>query len=194
MLTQWALRILHRIFRSGVGYYKAGTTLLEIVPRTNQQFSLFDPAGDASRNDKVDGYTRCDQWAVWSRGAEVGAAAEFGKNRTLSLVGHLKRIDIQSTCRNAVNTRCGMLIRLSCELRQPANCGHTAFPDSRRLNGRCTRRPAGRSTRTTRPIRSFTYPPVTVCNLSHTCRSADSERSKCIQSVLPKNRVSLSNA
>ena len=120
VLTQWALRILHRIFRSGVGYYKAGTTLLEIVPRTNQQFSLFDPAGDASRNDKVDGYTRCDQWAVWSRGAEVGAAAEFGKNRTLSLVGHLKRIDIQSTCRNAVNTRCGMLIRLSCELRQPA--------------------------------------------------------------------------
>ncbi len=54
VLTQWALRILHRIFRSAFGYYKAGITLLEIVPRTNQQFSLFAPAGvDTSRNDKL---------------------------------------------------------------------------------------------------------------------------------------------
>lgn len=38
------------------------------------------------------------------------------------------------------------------ELVQPANCGHTASPDSRRLNDRCIRRAAGRSVRTTRPI------------------------------------------
>jgi len=54
VLTQWALRGLKRIYRSGFGYHKAGITLLEIVPRANQQLSLFVPAGVASsRNDKL---------------------------------------------------------------------------------------------------------------------------------------------
>ena len=45
VLTQWALRVLRRIYRSGFGYHKAGITLMEIVPATNQQFSLFASGG-----------------------------------------------------------------------------------------------------------------------------------------------------
>ena len=54
LLTQWGLRLLRRIYRPGYGYHKAGITLMEIVPRTNQQFSLFVPNSLASgRNDQL---------------------------------------------------------------------------------------------------------------------------------------------
>ncbi|MBT9519290.1 MAG: DUF4113 domain-containing protein, partial [Dechloromonas sp.] len=54
VLTLWALRMLRRIYRPGFGYHKEGITLLEIVPRGNQQFSLFVPADvGASRNDTL---------------------------------------------------------------------------------------------------------------------------------------------
>ena len=54
VLVSWAIRALRRIFRSGYGYHKAGITLMEIVPRVNQQFSLFVPAGVAnSRDDRL---------------------------------------------------------------------------------------------------------------------------------------------
>ena len=53
-LVGWAIRALRRIYRPGYGYHKAGITLMEIVPRVNQQFSLFVPAGVAnSRNDRL---------------------------------------------------------------------------------------------------------------------------------------------
>lgn len=51
VLTNWALRALRRIYRAGYGYHKAGITLLEIVPRMNQQFSLFVPSLRASSRD-----------------------------------------------------------------------------------------------------------------------------------------------
>lgn len=47
VLTSWALRVLRRIYRPGYGYHKAGITLMDIVPRANQQFSLFDSGGGA---------------------------------------------------------------------------------------------------------------------------------------------------
>ncbi len=54
VLAGWAIRALRRIYRPGFGYHKAGITLLEIVPRANQQFSLFVPAEvESSRNDKL---------------------------------------------------------------------------------------------------------------------------------------------
>ena len=54
VLVSWAIRALRRIYRPGYGYHKAGITLMEIVPRVNQQFSLFVPAGVAnSRNDRL---------------------------------------------------------------------------------------------------------------------------------------------
>lgn len=56
VLTSWALRVLRRIYRPGYGYHKAGIMLLDIVPRANQQFSLFVPGGIASaRNEKLMG-------------------------------------------------------------------------------------------------------------------------------------------
>lgn len=45
VLTRWALRVLRRIYRPGYGYHKAGITLMDIVPATNQQFSLFASGG-----------------------------------------------------------------------------------------------------------------------------------------------------
>lgn len=48
ILTAWALRILRRIYRPGYGYHKAGVTLMDIGPKTNQQFSLFVPSGVTS--------------------------------------------------------------------------------------------------------------------------------------------------
>ena len=45
VLTHWALRVLRRIYRPGYGYHKAGVTLMEIVPKANQQFSLFTESG-----------------------------------------------------------------------------------------------------------------------------------------------------
>lgn len=45
VLTMWALRVLRRIYRPGFGYHKAGITLMNIVPATNQQFSLFTSGG-----------------------------------------------------------------------------------------------------------------------------------------------------
>lgn len=45
VLAHWALRVLHRIYRPGYGYHKAGITLMNIVPATNQQFSLFASGG-----------------------------------------------------------------------------------------------------------------------------------------------------
>lgn len=45
VLTRWALRVLRRIYRPGFGYHKAGITLMNIVPATNQQFSLFASGG-----------------------------------------------------------------------------------------------------------------------------------------------------
>ena len=54
VLVGWAIRALRRIYRPGYGYHKAGITLMEIVPRVNQQFSLFVPAGmENSRNDRL---------------------------------------------------------------------------------------------------------------------------------------------
>jgi len=56
VLTQWALRVLRRIYRPGFGYHKAGVTLLNILPRENQQFSLFVPGGVANaRNERLMG-------------------------------------------------------------------------------------------------------------------------------------------
>ena len=45
VLTRWALRVLRRIYRPGYGYHKAGITLMNILPATNQQFSLFASGG-----------------------------------------------------------------------------------------------------------------------------------------------------
>lgn len=47
VLTRWALRVLRRIYLPGFGYHKAGITLMNIVPATNQQFSLFASGGVA---------------------------------------------------------------------------------------------------------------------------------------------------
>lgn len=47
VLTQWAIRILHRIYRPGFGYHKAGVMLLDLVPITHRQFALFDSQGGA---------------------------------------------------------------------------------------------------------------------------------------------------
>lgn len=56
VLTQWALRVLRRIYRPGLGYHKAGITLMEIVPATNQQFSLFASGGAVdARSQKLMG-------------------------------------------------------------------------------------------------------------------------------------------
>lgn len=41
VLTRWALRVLRRIYRPSYGYHKAGITLMNIVPASNLQFSLF---------------------------------------------------------------------------------------------------------------------------------------------------------
>lgn len=55
VLTDWAIRILRRIYRPGFGYHKAGVMLLDLQPKANRQYSLFDAHGDASdaRSDKV---------------------------------------------------------------------------------------------------------------------------------------------
>lgn len=54
LLTLWGLRLLRQIYRPGYGYHKAGITLMEIVPRANQQFSLFVPSSqEPRRNDKL---------------------------------------------------------------------------------------------------------------------------------------------
>lgn len=54
ILTQWALRILRRIYRPGFGYHKAGITLLEIIPKERQQLSLFSPMNIAGgRSEKL---------------------------------------------------------------------------------------------------------------------------------------------
>jgi DNA polymerase V len=55
ILTRWALRILRRIYRPGFGYHKAGITLMELRPRSNRQFSLFDGQGGAgdARSDRL---------------------------------------------------------------------------------------------------------------------------------------------
>jgi DNA polymerase V len=56
VLVSWAIRALRRIYRPGYGYHKAGITLMEIVPRMNQQFSLFVPDGMVhSRDDRLMG-------------------------------------------------------------------------------------------------------------------------------------------
>ena len=46
VLTRWAVRVLRCIYRPGFGYHKAGITLMNIAPATNQQFSLFVAAGE----------------------------------------------------------------------------------------------------------------------------------------------------
>lgn len=60
VLTRWALRVLRRIYRAGFGYHKAGITLMNIVPATNRQFSLFTSGGASDARsqalmDVVDG-------------------------------------------------------------------------------------------------------------------------------------------
>lgn len=56
VLTQWGLRVLRRIYRQGFGYHKAGITLMNILPRANQQFSLFVSSSTANaRNEKLMG-------------------------------------------------------------------------------------------------------------------------------------------
>ena len=47
VLTQWAIRILRRIYRPGFGYHKAGVMLLDLVPAAKRQFALFDSRGGA---------------------------------------------------------------------------------------------------------------------------------------------------
>ena len=48
VLTLWALKVLRRIYRPGYGYHKAGVMLSNIVPRGNQQHSLFGANGGRS--------------------------------------------------------------------------------------------------------------------------------------------------
>lgn len=56
VLTRWALRVLRRIYRPGFGYHKAGITLMNIVPATSQQFSLFASGGAVdARSQKLMG-------------------------------------------------------------------------------------------------------------------------------------------
>lgn len=56
VLTRWALRVLRRIYRPGFCYHKAGITLMNIVPTTNQQFSLFASGGAVdARSQKLMG-------------------------------------------------------------------------------------------------------------------------------------------
>ena len=56
VLTRWALRVLRRIYLPGFGYHKAGITLMNIVPATNQQFSLFSSGGaEDARSQKLMG-------------------------------------------------------------------------------------------------------------------------------------------
>lgn len=56
ILTRWTLRVLRRIYRAGFAYHKAGIALLDIRPRTNQQFGLFVPDDVLrSRNEKLMG-------------------------------------------------------------------------------------------------------------------------------------------
>lgn len=45
LLTQWGVRMLRRIYRPGFGYHKAGITLMELVPKERQQYSLFSGVG-----------------------------------------------------------------------------------------------------------------------------------------------------
>lgn len=47
LLMQWGTRILRKIYRPGFGYHKAGITLMNLVPKAHQQFSLFAKAGGA---------------------------------------------------------------------------------------------------------------------------------------------------
>lgn len=57
VLAQWALRALRRIYRPGYGYHKAGVMLLNLTPKVNCQFSLFDAQGGAAdaRSEKLMG-------------------------------------------------------------------------------------------------------------------------------------------
>lgn len=56
VLTRWSLRVLRRVYRPGFGYHKAGITLMNIVPATNQQFSLFALGGAVdARSQKLMG-------------------------------------------------------------------------------------------------------------------------------------------
>jgi DNA polymerase V len=44
------------MYRPGFGYHKAGITLMDIVPATNQQFSLFESGGAVdARSQKLMG-------------------------------------------------------------------------------------------------------------------------------------------
>lgn len=54
VLVGWAIKVLRRIYRPGFGYHKAGITLLEIVPKANQQFSLLVPSEmENGRNERL---------------------------------------------------------------------------------------------------------------------------------------------
>lgn len=53
VLTQWGLRVLRRIYRPGFGYHKAGITLMNILPRANQQFSLLVPSSLANSRSEM---------------------------------------------------------------------------------------------------------------------------------------------
>jgi len=54
ILVGWAIKVLRRIYRPGYGYHKAGITLLEIVPKANQQFSLLVPSEmENGRNERL---------------------------------------------------------------------------------------------------------------------------------------------
>jgi len=55
VLTRWALRVLRHIYRPGFGYHKAGITLMNIVPATNQQFSLSATDSADARSQKLMG-------------------------------------------------------------------------------------------------------------------------------------------
>ena len=53
VLTAWAVRVLRHIYRPGYGYHKAGVMLADIVPKANQQFSLFDSGAGGGRSDSL---------------------------------------------------------------------------------------------------------------------------------------------
>ena len=77
VLVGWAIKALRRIYRPGYGYHKAGITLMEIVPRVNQQFSLFVVPGSGEQPERpVDGHPRCDQRTLWAWGAPAGRGGD----------------------------------------------------------------------------------------------------------------------
>ena len=74
-LIKYSLRGLEKIYRTGFVYKKTGVMLLEVMPETYRQISLFDP----SKNDrKLMSALDCIN-SKWGRGTVQYAAAGFKK-------------------------------------------------------------------------------------------------------------------